>query len=100
MRISDWSSDVCSSDLVLEADGIDHPGGSLPNPRFRIPFDFFARKTLHHDGAESVEIHHCGELDGVAEGAGGGDHRLLRSDERRVGTGGVSTGRSRWRTDH
>src|SRR3546814_13048419 len=34
MRISDWSSDVCSSDLRYSGDELPaHPGVLLPNPR-------------------------------------------------------------------
>src|SRR3546814_5981863 len=46
MRISDWSSDVCSSDLLLQDDGIGHPvtaggiaehGGDALGPVWRRP---------------------------------------------------------------
>src|SRR3546814_7878059 len=70
MRISDWSSDVCSSDL----DPAD------PN-------------TLSHD-----EIHYLLEdsKGTVWVGTAGG----LRSEERRVGKECVSTCRSRWSPYH
>src|SRR3546814_2827341 len=73
MRISDWSSDVCSSDLgpvVL--------GDALPG-------------VGHHgDGAE------CPDL----EERKNAQHDLFRSEERRVGKECVSTCRSRWSQYH
>src|SRR3546814_8778366 len=58
MRISDWSSDVCSSDLVLAAvsefvcvnfeDGVRAVGRDIADPieRFRAIMHFFARFTI------------------------------------------------------
>src|SRR3546814_5239896 len=73
MRISDWSSDVCSSDLL------DVTGGrqlaQLFKPRTdRLVIEIFA-------------------LVGIAP-------RLQRSEERRVGKECVSTCRSRWSPYH
>src|SRR3546814_7201776 len=87
MRISDWSSDVCSSDLA--------PGGDGLTLLVQQPRQHF------------VMQHHLGVL--------GGHHRLevklealiaqglveqsvpgMRSEERRVGKECVSTCRSRW----
>src|SRR3546814_18939920 len=73
MRISDWSSDVCSSDLVLDADVF----GVI---QFQ-PVDGFG--------------------DPVALAVHGGDltqprSLVTRSEERRVGKECVSTCRSRW----
>src|SRR3546814_18632080 len=98
MRISDWSSDVCSSDLLAHV-------GDL-------------RRAL--DGAEPA--HQAG---GVGEAAEARQRRLealavgggqavgvvldpealsvaaeLRSEERRVGKEGVRTCRSRWSPYH
>src|SRR3546814_5314981 len=72
MRISDWSSDVCSSDLYRERI-CDHPGTS----------DVFAS----HDRTEINIIQSF-----VDEAA--------RSEERRVGKECVSTCRSRWSPYH
>src|SRR3546814_20421218 len=36
MRISDWSSDVCSSDLLVEHIGVDYPGDALGCDTFLI----------------------------------------------------------------
>src|SRR3546814_3370098 len=76
MRISDWSSDVCSSDLRKRE--------SLPR-RDRVA-------VLRLDRVDGVEP----PLDAVAL-------RLaeeLRSEERRVGKERVSTCRSRWSPYH
>src|SRR3546814_8254379 len=71
MRISDWSSDVCSSDLLNE------------------PGMFFAYNNGITATAQSVET---GMTDsGLA---------ITRSEERRVGKECVSTCRSRWSPYH
>src|SRR3546814_6200241 len=90
MRISDWSSDVCSSDLPpsdmrtnlrLTASAIERPIEVLPTPggptRHRIgPFSFFMRAcTARYSTMRSL---------------------IFRSEERRVGKECVSTCRSRW----
>src|SRR3546814_4263325 len=72
MRISDWSSDVCSSDL----------------PRHRR--DHPRRAAL----CRSARLHRAVRGDG----ARGDDRR--RSEERRVGKECVSTCRSRWSPYH
>src|SRR3546814_8098059 len=88
MRISDWSSDVCSSDLV----GVGHD---------------FGGGSIGRGGAAGF-----GEIAGDNAGAGcqngrlGRDecrsknNRCYRSDERRVGKECVSTCRSRWSPYH
>src|SRR3546814_20217644 len=100
MRISDWSSDVCSSDLKLLA--LDR---------------FIARKLLKRVAAPKTETmtpRHGVELleeDGRApplrtpnkESIGTRDATRineLRSEERRVGKEGVSKCRSRWSPYH
>src|SRR3546814_1650986 len=85
MRISDWSSDVCSSDLEQHgktAGGNDFDG----TPDLRLhPRD---QPLDHRDIApEDADMHLV--LGGAADDA-------LRSEERRVGKEGVSTCRSRW----
>src|SRR3546814_11133018 len=91
MRISDWSSDVCSSDLALAREvGLhDHVGDQEP--------------LLEHLALE-VEAHHAPDR---AAHAVGGQHVIrvdriaaVRSEERRVGKECVSTCRSRWSPYH
>src|SRR3546814_5226844 len=74
MRISDWSSDVCSSDLVAEE--AQRPGTQILAAGEILP--------RHRGAAERQQ--------GVA-----GD---VRSEERRVGKECVSTCRSRWSPYH
>src|SRR3546814_13290720 len=117
MRISDWSSDVCSSDLpALEAAGLQ---------------DDVVAADLRQRAREAAVV--AGELEVAPRGVGtvlredrveaaevaGGErvpfHRVaagllqatlvvpgvdLRSEERRVGKGCVSTCRSRWSPYH
>src|SRR3546814_2441425 len=84
MRISDWSSDVCSSDL-----GTDQ----------RLQADV-ARLGQEHGAQADREIGHAGrpfaDVSELAREPGPG----LRSEERRVGKEWVSTCRSRWTPKH
>src|SRR3546814_995958 len=72
MRISDWSSDVCSSDL------------SAPDEAGLASFEEGGGALAHVVGGE-----HQAELRG-----------FVRSEERRVGKECVSTCRSRWSPYH
>src|SRR3546814_7969035 len=85
MRISDWSSDVCSSDLRV--DGRSCGGG-------------IGGEGLVGQQRRLVERQEDGvRLEGMQ--AGRGIERLLsRSEERRVGKECVSTCRSRWSPYH
>src|SRR3546814_2784937 len=104
MRISDWSSDVCSSDLAEQivlavarqpggkgrrtaCDAIDRRVGE-PGERHRARIDRLA------DAAPFVG-HRSGE-----RGRGQYERRAARSEERRVGKECVSTGTSRWAPYH
>src|SRR3546814_9624538 len=82
MRISDWSSDVCSSDLHLLA----RVGRERQRDRVRLADDMMVDpvKPFEPLGREVVR------------------HRSIdpRSDERRVGKEYVSTCRSRWSPYH
>src|SRR3546814_1296870 len=96
MRISDWSSDVCSSDL--ERSGRDRGSVGLRPPCARTTPVLRARPcafTVAGDGD--------GRLRGrVAQGRPflRLRRRSERSEERRVGKECVSTGRSRWSPYH
>src|SRR3546814_5277149 len=92
MRISDWSSDVCSSDLRPRAPDVVLKGRTSPPSlkavrRRRVQFE----ETC--DGGASSSRRRATEARPVR-----GDVR--RSEERRVGTECVSTCRSRWSPDH
>src|SRR3546814_6729573 len=77
MRISDWSSDVCSSDLGV--------GSLLARARKQAAYALIADLST-----EQVQA-----LDQLFDDAGG-----MRSEERRVGKECVSTCRSRWSPYH
>src|SRR3546814_19356851 len=93
MRISDWSSDVCSSDLQ------------------GCQRQIVARRQSDGAGLRAVGMHNA--IHGQAAAIGGNrdvarrylitdydiaglDDKAARSEERRVGKEGVSTCRSRW----
>src|SRR3546814_2200486 len=77
MRISDWSSDVCSSDLLSRA--IRYAGQVLVEI---IPSIYSDRETIRIIGEDMTE------------------KLVSRSEERRVGKECVSTCRSRWSPYH
>src|SRR3546814_9608476 len=78
MRISDWSSDVCSSDL----------------PFRQFPPDQLAMLVEQRRGQADL-LRRAAHLDREAERLELALHRM-RSEERRVGKECVSTSRSRW----
>src|SRR3546814_14590218 len=88
MRISDWSSDVCSSDLFMVRNTYIYP----PEPSMRIVADIIAYTSEHMPRFNSISIsgYHMHEAGAKA----------VRSDERRVGKECVSTCRSRWSAYH
>src|SRR3546814_11111890 len=101
MRISDWSSDVCSSDLCC------------PLPSWRSAFlgrcdagDRPCRIGRLAECREPVAGHDdwlCCRGGGAGRLADGGSslpHAAARSEERRVGKECVSTWRSRWSPYH
>src|SRR3546814_15958511 len=112
MRISDWSSDVCSSDLELiriynnldlaDSEGLEHRTLTLA---VRLQFAFAARMseilTLQWDwidfGNRRVAWPTCktGSLSKPLS-----KEAALRSEARRVGKEWASTGRSRWWLSH
>src|SRR3546814_14287831 len=100
MRISDWSSDVCSSDLQPGNDlgrgegcwrKADHESGE----RARQAGKDHARQRKENQASRPPR--QKGQQ-GHADGCAG--QREERSEERRVGKGCVSTCKSRWSPDH
>src|SRR3546814_15920030 len=111
MRISDWSSDVCSSDLALEGVALALPAlkraEKLQKRAARVGFDW-----PDAAGPRDKVLEELQELDEAASH----DHRIeeygdllfamvnlgrhLRSAERRVGKESVSTCNSRWSPYH
>src|SRR3546814_17456284 len=113
MRISDWSSDVCSSDLEAAGNHL-HGGRELADLRAHAHGDAAAAdqgggeseadaELLEDDGDGVLVLRHRdGELTASEEaGCLAGDSRKVgRSEERRVGKECVSTCRSRWSPSH
>src|SRR3546814_3862268 len=97
MRISDWSSDVCSSDLSL------FPFGAVLLPTTLVVSVMMAttwvayitdRSRDKHRGITVGMLNFAGTLPAII------DLWTRRSEERRVGTECVSTCRSRWSPYH
>src|SRR3546814_11030717 len=99
MRISDWSSDVCSSDLAGFTDGGPQLGIGEGTLDGRRQIACVALPAPEH-GLTVV----AGDLrEGAAVGGDerrSGAPRLDRSEERRVGKECVSKFRSRWAAYH
>src|SRR3546814_13870050 len=100
MRISDWSSDVCSSDLFTRS-----PEGALRRDLLialaRCPRGLDeGRQSLLRALAHDLELG-FDPLDCIMGTPWTGPRpEALRSEERRVGTECVSTCRSRWSQYH
>src|SRR3546814_5137885 len=96
MRISDWSSDVCSSDLLdLQLAALDVGAQSL----------FLEVGFLHRPVGEAAQQFGLRPAALVAarpqpDLVGEQLCHAARSEERRVGQEGVSTCRYRWAPDH
>src|SRR3546814_13116142 len=96
MRISDWSSDVCSSDLLspcgalVERHDPDRYLASLFAPEAQRE-DLFALYAFNYEVAKTAEV--------VSEPMIGQIRLQWRSEERSVGKECVRTCRSRWVPD-
>src|SRR3546814_6795087 len=75
MRISDWSSDVCSSDLLTRFEDVQT---AFTDDRFQFQYE---QNQINRLGPRAIE-------------------QDYRSEERRVGKECVSTCRSRWSPYH
>src|SRR3546814_15776200 len=96
MRISDWSSDVCSSDLPVFRGGrmvqtIDVMGGGSQAQAAATRIKAAIHGAQFGHGQRLVESEHVQLLC-----VGRGPVREARSAQRCVGKECVSTGRSRW----
>src|SRR3546814_12736679 len=103
MRISDWSSDVCSSDLV---DGVrDSAQYSRTDPFNLQQIEVYNGANSVYNGSGSVggttnlvqKTPQATDLTVLEAGVGTDDYR---SEERRVGKEWVRTCRSRWSPYH
>src|SRR3546814_11266175 len=98
MRISDWSSDVCSSDLFFGA--MENWGAILTFERFLLIdpkiTDPATQNYMYTALAHEIAHQWFGNIVTMAWW----DDLWLRSEERRVGNECVSTCRSRWAAYH
>src|SRR3546814_11598701 len=107
MRISDWSSDVCSSDLDwLEIEWRESGVEIAPEPNRRKGFgtELITRRVPYElKGRGELKLNASGILCVIAFPLKLGESVLqtdLRSEERRVGKEGGRTLRSRWSPYH
>src|SRR3546814_16950469 len=122
MRISDWSSDVCSSDLGWRRFSARPACGRAIRPKSpsfvetppeleqRVALDDINRADVEilqrelavagADEATDLEAEMFEHLAYLAILAFGQRHLAPSSEERRVGNEGVSTCRSRWAPDN
>src|SRR3546814_12172247 len=110
MRISDWSSDVCSSDLYLTKlvanAQTEAPGGNVSDsPVLKDYIDWLAMQSDAVAAAAVKDIARRSRVGEEFELPGPVGERNLyalrpRSEERRVGKECVSTCRSRWSPAH
>src|SRR3546814_12012276 len=103
MRISDWSSDVCSSDLAAELPGLIRQvygtlagidgtaAASIAGPAEKLQPAVPIKKSVTPEFIICLED---GQKLKMLK------RHLMRSEERRVGKGSVSTCRSRWSPCH
>src|SRR3546814_4492143 len=95
MRISDWSSDVCSSDLRVEQQRTVGPGGLgaqlVAVDELTAERGVVDRQDAGAAAAQAAAGLHAVEVEAAA---------LVRSEERRVGKECVSTCRYRWSPYH
>src|SRR3546814_11326424 len=101
MRISDWSSDVCSSDLLtfVQLHRLDLVGFT------RLAEERFERNGIERHETVDEFLHLAGRAQHAHVGAAVADNGQIlqirtRSEERRVGKECVSTCRSRWSPYH
>src|SRR3546814_16971223 len=115
MRISDWSSDVCSSDLRIIGLGRVVVGQRRDGPTFPMQlsvgeagedgqrlFTGFIRDLTAKEQDElrlkelQAELVHVSRLSAMGTMASTLAHELNRSEERSVGKEWVSTSNARW----
>src|SRR3546814_16457297 len=98
MRISDWSSDVCSSDLVGRGVTIKPIRAMMNHSSTEVFFDNLEVPVENLIGEEGKGFRYI--LDGMNAERILIAAECIRSEERRVGKECVSTCRSRWSPDH
>src|SRR3546814_17021956 len=100
MRIRDWSSYVCSSDLLVRLAGIEEPRLDRPRQldrqRLAPPIDLLAQRDAHPAFGHRIflDVGAFGALEADADAAFEPGLVEMTSEERRGGKAWVSTGRS------
>src|SRR3546814_11909345 len=98
MRISDWSSDVCSSDL---AQVLDHQATAVKQRRTYAQSHVYAFFDQIDHAITNLHMNLNKRVTGLIVGQHRADYGLhQRSEERRVGKECVSTCISRWSPSH
>src|SRR3546814_11266507 len=100
MRISDWSSDVCSSDLIAAAVLVPADACAAELWLGAYAHDVTPISSTKFESGVDVQLGWRGERLGALRMLGRPAPYALRSDERRVGQECVSTCRSRWSPYH
>src|SRR3546814_11724628 len=109
MRISDWSSDVCSSDLKANRPVLEHPlyGGSEVIAFQQVEQPSIVSGLPRLGGGEQCQPPTVSLLDrhgilmiGEAQQVEAVRHLVGSSEERRVGKECVGTCMSRWARNH
>src|SRR3546814_19340968 len=117
MRISDWSSDVCSSDLIMASFAVTEPDAGLDTTNIKtkavlqgdryivngrkVWTTLAQRATKLFLLARTTPREECARpTDGITLFYTDLDRNRCRSEERRVGKECVSTCRSRWSPYH
>src|SRR3546814_13624796 len=107
MRISDWSSDVCSSDLSSTSSSTrrfarlsaGRSQGVTPGQPVRAPEGLVGR--IYEAGPNTANVLLLTDPENIVPVRRTRDNVAgIRSEERRVGTECVSTCRSRWSPHH
>src|SRR3546814_14280268 len=102
MRISDWSSDVCSSDLLPDSYTYNYSNDTYTQETSQTVPDLVHRDSRNHDltGQFSLNYHDVFNKDHEVSALVLYEVIDERSEERRVGKECVSTCRSRWSLYH
>src|SRR3546814_17969786 len=99
MRISDWSSDVCSSDLAMKTNG--GKEWFALEPEEAIEIAILINRFPGLEITEKLTIAEIIDRQTILDKSIGKKlDFVIRSEERRVGKECVSTCRSRWSPDH
>src|SRR3546814_20457731 len=97
MRISDWSSDVCSSDLDNNASCAIGPFIRLFDEHFSLDDVRACVVDLQVQGEDGYRLHGSSSMSQISRHP---QELTGRSEERRVGKECVRTCRSRWLPSH